>query len=103
MEKVGKLLGVRRRWSAHGGGASHFPIYQAMNVENRPLVTDESVEFQKQPVKVQDIHEDYYPKFKTNVGIYLEAIKRNTDRCEHVTGRTLHACFHFQTYKMMAT
>ena len=50
----GNSLGVRRRWSVHCGGETYFPIYQAMNVENRPLVTDKPVEFPKQPVDVQD-------------------------------------------------
>ena len=30
-----------------------------MNMENQPLVTDEPVEFEKQPVEIQKPHENY--------------------------------------------
>jgi hypothetical protein len=42
--------------------------FHPMNGENRPLGTDEPVEFEKQPVDIQDLRkEKNYPSFQRNL------------------------------------
>ena len=58
-----------------------------MNRENRPLVTDELVEFEKQPVEVQQFRKTI-DRFGGIYGIYLKLMKEELERCEHVTSWT---------------
>ena len=53
----------------------------AMEGENRPLVTNEPIEFGKQPVEVQD-----FGKATNHFRKYTSNSYRKTERCQHVTG-----------------
>ena len=47
-----------------------------MNGENRPLITDEPIEFEKQLVEVQDFRKMTH-HFRRIYGIYLTLLKNN--------------------------
>ena len=77
-EKFSSITGVSKRefighscWLAHCTQASI-----AMNGENRPLVADEPVEFEKKPVEVLDSRKITH-HFRGIMGICPELIKNN--------------------------
>ena len=50
-------------------------LFKAMSGENRPLVTDEPVELEKQPVEVQDFMKST-DHFQGIYGKYLKLVKK---------------------------
>jgi hypothetical protein len=58
-----------------------------MKGENRPLVTNEPVEFEIEPVEVQDFGKTTV-HFRGICRIYLKYNKETTGRSQHVTGWT---------------
>ena len=54
-----------------------------MKGENRPLVTDEPVKFEKQPVEVQDFFWKIPDCFRGFHGTYLKSIKKHRNMLTH--------------------
>jgi hypothetical protein len=54
----------------------------------RPLVVDEPVEFEKQPVECQDVRKKIIHHFRGIYGICFKLTKKKPTRCQHVSGWT---------------
>ena len=60
---------------------------KSMIGENRQLVTDEPVEFEKEPVEVEDFRR-ITDHFRRIYGIHPQINKKKTEGYQHVTGWT---------------
>jgi hypothetical protein len=86
-------VGVQRRRVTIYGPHTLLPFTipqckcSSNEVENRLLVTYELVEFEKQPVKVQDFQETYR-SFERNLDKILQSNKEKTQKMSTLTGWT---------------